>query len=947
MKHLFYIFFIFLITHSFAQTREDSLLLVLKQTTDDYKKADLLKAIALEYTTHDNNKSIDYVNQSIELSKKINYSKGVIEGLNQLALNERTKGNYSRALIHLKEAFLLAQKESDLNLSANSLLNIGDVYSTLKNYNKAILHYQKAYDIYLKENNRPQLIICLSRIGNRTMDVGGELKDSSYFFKAINIYEAAKQLALTINDKSKNLVLQVNLADAYNILGKHTGNKFHLFHSINYSLQVLKFSREFKISKYEGIAYLNLGESYENLGVISKAIFHYEMALQKYIELDDKPWIINTCKFLAKANNKLGYNTIALDHLNKGLVLAKKQNSKENLRDYYELLAKVYRDENDYKKAFEYLDFYGVYNDSILTDNASIQMARLQTDLDLIQKDNQIALLTKNTAIQNNEFRIQRIQRNSLIAGIIGVFVLLVFIFYRYREKQKSELEILKAKNIAEQAKEAQELFLANTSHEIRTPMNGIMGMTRQLQDSDLDKEQQEYVNAIAESSNNLLVIVNDLLDLSKIRAGKMIFDNRVFKLEDVFKNLAYSLQYRVEEKKIKLTYDIDTEIPQFVLGDSVRLSQILLNLAGNAVKFTEKGYVRIEAKLQSVTDKKVNVLFAISDSGIGIPKDKLKNIFDSFTQVNSKTTKKYAGTGLGLSIAKQLIEQQGGLISVQSEVNKGSVFTFSLQFEKVNNRVNTTILIDNNDIVASSIFNKVKILIVDDNKINQKVASLALQKWKAKIKCADDATIAIDYLKKYSFDIVLMDLSMPEIDGYEATKIIRTTLGSRVPIIAITASALLGEKEKCLEAGMDDYISKPFNPIDLFEKIKGLLPAEKLTDTEMVVDLTNLYQRAEGDIEYLKDILGSYMVEMPVYLSEFKAYYNSNDISKLAAQAHKMRSPLALLGAKKVVGLLLELEKGIKSSNVVISEEIINEIVTGIEQSITEVEQELNLIAE
>ncbi len=211
MKHLFYIFLIFLITHSFAQTREDSLLVVLNGTTDDYKKADLLKEIALEYTTHDNNKSIDYVNQSIALSKKINYSKGIIEGLNQLALNERTKGNYSTALIHLKEAYVLAQNESDLNLSANSLLNIGDVYSTLKNYNKAILHYQKAYDIYLKENNRPQLIICLSRIGNRTMDLGKELNDSTYFFKAINIYDAANQQAIAINDKSKSIVLNVNM----------------------------------------------------------------------------------------------------------------------------------------------------------------------------------------------------------------------------------------------------------------------------------------------------------------------------------------------------------------------------------------------------------------------------------------------------------------------------------------------------------------------------------------------------------------------------------------------------------------------------------------------------------------------------------------------------------------------------------------------------------------
>ncbi len=923
----------------------DSLALLLNKSTDDYQKADLLRELAFELTVHDNNKSIDYVNQSISLSKKINYSKGIIEGLNQLALNERTKGNYSLALIHLKEAFLLAQNESDLNLSANSLLNIADVYSTLKNYNKAILYYQKAYEIYLKKSNKTQQIICLSRIGNRTMDIGGELNDSSYFFKAINIYEAAKELSITVDEKAKSLVLQVNLADAYNILGKHTHNKFHLFHSINYSLQVLKLAREFKIPRYYGISYLNLGESYENLGVISKALYHYKIALEKYTALDDKPWIINTCKFIAKANIKLGHFDEALIYLNQGLILAKKQNSKENLRDYYELYSKIYRAQNDYRKSLESLDLYGIYNDSILTENASIQMARLQTDLDLVQKDNQIALLVKNTAIQKNEFRIQRIQRNSLIAGIIGVFILLIFIFYRYREKEKSELEIIKAKNIAEQAKEAQELFLANTSHEIRTPMNGIMGMTRQLQDSDLDKEQQEYVNAIAESSNNLLVIVNDLLDLSKIRAGKMVFENRIFRLEDIFKNLVYSLKYRVAEKNIDLNFHIDPEIPKSLLGDSVRLSQILLNLVGNAVKFTEKGYVKLEAKLQSISDEKINLLFVVSDSGIGIPKDKMKNIFDSFTQVNSKTTKKYAGTGLGLSISKQLIEQQGGLISVQSEVNKGSVFTFSLEFEKVNPKLRMNLSLAKNEAIFSSIFNKVKVLVVDDNKINQRVASLALQKWKAKIKCVDDAKTALDYLRKQSFDIVLMDLSMPEMDGFEATRIIRTELKLTIPIIAITAAALVGEKEKCLSAGMNNYISKPFNPSDLFEKIKAVLPNDKLTIKEMIIDLTDLYQRAEGDMDYLNDILGSYMDEMPTYLNEFKEFFNANNAIGLATQAHKMRSPLALLGAKKLVELMLALEKAIKSGNLVIPDATFNEIVTSIEQSMEEVKLELELI--
>ncbi len=942
------LFLFFIITHTslISSTKVDSLLNLLKNTPGEKELIDLYNDLADEFIHLDNNRSLDYARKAIDASARINYSEGLLDAYNTVATNERNRGNYSSALEYLKKALLLSQSNIDKTKTANCLISIGDVYTTLKNYSKSISHYEQAYKLYHSNKDKVNEITCLSRIGNRNMDIGKQLIDTTFFVKAIDIYENAKRLAMLIGDQSKVILMDINLADAYNILGEITSNKYHIFHSIDYSLMAIKLSRSSNIGKFEAISYLNLGESYEKLGVISKAIHNYEIALAQYERLNDVSWLINIYKYLANSYYKLDKNDYALMYLERGVDLAVKQNSKADLRDYYEIYSKIYERKKDYKNSLFYYQKYSVYKDSILNENASINVARLQTELDIVLKDNQIELLTKNAALQDNEIRIQNIQRNSLIAAIIGVLILLLILFMRYRDKQKSEQQILKAKNIAEQAKEVQELFLANTSHEIRTPMNGIIGMTHQLQDTDLDKEQQEYVNAISESSAHLLTIINDLLDLSKIRAGKMEFDKRAFKLADVFKNLRHNLEYRSTDKNIDLHFIIGNNVPKILVGDPVRLSQMLLNLAGNALKFTEKGSVTIRADLKNEDEESATLVFEVKDTGIGIPHEKLKTIFESFAQVNSKTTKKYAGTGLGLSITKDLVEQQGGSISVESNVGIGSTFMIVLNFQKDKDLLLDFDVSSQKREVNLGIFNKLRVLVVDDNKVNQKVAALSLKKWKSKVLFADDAISAINTIKEKKVDLVLMDVFMPEIDGLQATKIIRVELNNPLPIIAITAAALVGEKEKCLEAGMNDYISKPFNPKELLEKIKKLVPAEKLTTEELVLDLTNLYQRADGDMEYFSDILNSYLVEMPLYLQEFKTFFRSNDLKSLAAQAHKMRSPLALLGGKIIVELLLKLELEIKSQSFNPDEKVLADVIRLLEQSITEVKLELELIA-
>ncbi len=391
--------------------------------------------------------------------------------------------------------------------------------------------------------------------------------------------------------------------------------------------------------------------------------------------------------------------------------------------------------------------------------------------------------------------------------------------------QHKNKKELIKAKQEAIKSKDLQSQFLSNMSHEIRTPMNGIIGISRILSGMDMTEEQRYYLNAIIKSSENLMVIINEILDFSKIEAGKIIIEKTGFNVHTLIDVIYEILIVKAREKGIFLTIDKEN-IPEYLLGDPVRLNQILINLIGNAIKFTDRGGVTVILSEEKNENEHVQIKFSISDTGIGIPEDKIDKIFESFTQASSSTTRTHGGTGLGLTISKELIKLQGGELWIESEVGKGSTFSFVLGFQHVDNMEEA----ENHETeeLQSSIrilndLKGIKVLLVEDHPINQMLALKILKDWNFNVDLAENGIEAVEMTKTNDYDIVLMDISMPEMDGYDATRLIRrkvTDGNANLPIIAMTASALLGESQKAFKAGMNDYISKPFNPSELLNKI-------------------------------------------------------------------------------------------------------------------------------
>ena len=466
--------------------------------------------------------------------------------------------------------------------------------------------------------------------------------------------------------------------------------------------------------------------------------------------------------------------------------------------------------------------------------------------------------------------------------------------------KRKAESATL----IAETAVKAKQQFLSNMSHEIRTPMNAIIGFTKVLLKMDTSLKQKEYLQAIKMSGDSLIVLINDILDLAKVDAGKMIFEHTPFKMAASISAMLHLFEPKIREKNLELIKEFDHNIPGVLLGDSVRLHQIILNLLSNAVKFTNKGRITVSVRLLNEDDKCVTIGFSVKDTGIGISDNKLVKIFDNFQQASSGTSRLYGGTGLGLAIVKQLVEAQDGTISVKSKVDEGSSFGFILTFQKTKAEAES----ESELVELDTELKNISILVVEDIVLNQLLMRTLLDEFGFGCEIASNGRIAIDKLQIRSFDIILMDLQMPEMNGFEATDYIRNTMHSNIPIIALTADVTTVDLAKCKAVGMDDYIAKPVDEKLLYSKIVGslkkssfIVSTEEKGNAEVPVlrytDLDYLIRRTKGNPILMEEMISLYLEQTPPLITAMKLSWREKDWSTLYAAVHKMIPSFAIMG--------------------------------------------------
>ncbi len=525
---------------------------------------------------------------------------------------------------------------------------------------------------------------------------------------------------------------------------------------------------------------------------------------------------------------------------------------------------------------------------------------------------------TTSSLINNSITYVQSSRNWGLLEVGVGIFATLIAVIILFRDinvRNRLEAELRIAKKRADNNAKMKEQFVANMSHEIRTPMNAILGFTDLLDKTALDSTQAEYLAAIKHSSSNLLNIINDILDFSKIEAGMLRIEKVPFGVDETVRALRIIFEEKAREKGLGFEITADDRIPAILFGDPMRLMQILVNLLNNAIKFTDHGSVRLHVQVEELHAAQVKLQFKVKDTGVGIPLEKQANVFERFNQGNAETTRKYGGTGLGLSIVKSLVNLQKGTITFKSKEYAGTEFCVTIEYPVSQEPAKPVEKICTGRVKR---FTKPhKVLVAEDNILNQKLIMALLQGFGLDSRVVEDGALAVEKLQSEHFDLVLMDIQMPVLDGYHATQQIRQELELGLPVIAMTAHSIEGELKKCLSFGMNDYISKPFKEEDLYRVIRKYLGGEDTKDTENnkqdtteKLDLSDLQAMAKGNKQFIREMAEIFVGQNPGDIAELESAIAAGDYEGISMVAHRMKTSIGFIGLKSLMQPLDDVEQ-------------------------------------
>ncbi len=772
--------------------------------------------------------AIPYYKKAREQAALNDDKKGIALASYHLGLNNRYLGNYSEALKYHLEDLRIEEELDNKKGIANAYVTIAAILKRLNDFEAAIEKLHQAESLYEEINDSSGIAMVMNDLGT-TFEMLGDTAD------ALEHHLLAAYLREKI--ASRNIAENDGLGASYSYIARIMLSKGDYESALDYLTKAKTAFRNF--SNIQGImtAEIDIAEVYYDKKDIAGSLRWLDKAEQTAKSIMNYYGLIDIYRLRGDIHIFLKSPSAAIADYEYALGIAEQQDNLKRIFSLNERLADAYKLTGDFHEAFDHKENAMHYKDSIQANanlTAAVQM-KMQYNYDKEKIKNEL-LQEKKDALSEAALEKQETQKWLFFAGVLMFLIISLGLFSRLRFIRRTSKALLEQKEEADhhrriaeeereratQSEKVKQQFLANMSHEIRTPMNAIKGMTDIIIRNAHPSSQDKYLNAIRESSENLLTIVNEILDLSKLEAGKIDFEKIEFAPQKVLHNVKNILRFKAEEKGLALSYTIHNNVPPFLEGDPTRLNQILVNLGSNAIKFTDKGSVSIEVKAYPKDAEKIDLQFKVIDTGIGIAPEMIDSIFEAFNQADADTTRKYGGTGLGLSICKQLAELQNGSITVQSEKNRGSAFTLTLPYAKSSGnpaQASEEIRVSIKDL---------KVLLVEDNEFNAIVARDELENsiQGVKIDVAENGKIAVDRIHTDTYDLILMDIQMPEMDGYEATKIIRSMSGpvAETPIMAMTANVMKAEVDRCFAAGMNAYISKPFNRNELLKNINKLL---------------------------------------------------------------------------------------------------------------------------